>query len=75
MVMFIATAAVFFADPGPVWHGDALIQDVGIPIMDEGDGGGDGDGNGGGRIFRRGQPSSHRAQGWNIPFGQPLTPI
>ena len=46
MVVFITTAAVFFADPGPAWHGDALVQDVSTPIMDEGDGGGDGDGDG-----------------------------
>ena len=35
--------------------------------------GGAGQGDGG-IIFCRGQPPSHHAQGWNIPFGQPLTP-
>ena len=38
----------------------------------DGDGGDDG---GGGRIFPGGQPPSHHAQGYHIPFGKPLTPI
>ena len=36
---------------------------------------GDGDGGDGGRILRQHQPPPHHAQGSNIPFGCPLTPI
>ena len=56
-----------------------MVMVMSMTAMAAGDGDGDGDGDGGGdddgRILRQHQPPPHHAQGSNIPFGQPLTPM